>query len=197
MRLRRVLLRWQAPQPCRSHHGQPWQGRVGPYASPYAARSRTPLGSGRGFRAVMPVVGQLTARNRSLLAPGSGAAALGGALRGMIHWRVRVRCGPAVCAACGGNLKPALVATHGGADLGRLLTGQPGSRSCRSAKAAGSNQGRREAILPKAPEGQGRAAAAVCAVAVPGEAGWVGQEVVDCCRPGCRRAPQTARFCWS
>jgi hypothetical protein len=155
-------------------------------------RGRVPLGAQAGVSCCScPSWGQLTARNRSLLAPG------GGALRGMIHRRVRVRCGPAVCAACGGNLKPALVATHGGADLGRLLTGQPGSRSCRSAKAAGSNQGRREAILPKAPEGQGRAAAAVCAVAVPGEAGWVGQEVVDCCRPRCRRAPQTARFCWS
>jgi hypothetical protein len=100
------------PVPCRSA----WRG---PYASPYAARSRTPLGSGRGFVLFMPVVGQLTARNRSLLAPGSGAAALGGALRGMIHRRVRVRCGPAVRAASGNHLKPALVATHGGADLGR------------------------------------------------------------------------------
>jgi hypothetical protein len=128
---------------------------------------------------------------------GSGAAAPGGALRAIdssarpCSWWTF---GPHHLRR---QSEPALVTTHGGADLGRLLTGQPGSRSCRSAKAAGSNQGRREAILPKAPEGQWRAAAAVCAVAVPGQAGWLGQEVRGLLSARSRRAPQTARFCWS
>ena len=43
--------------------GQPWRGRVGPYASPYAERSRTPRGSGRRVRAGhAPSWGQSAAR---------------------------------------------------------------------------------------------------------------------------------------
>jgi hypothetical protein len=50
-RLRRVLLRWQAPQPCRSRPGatvaeavDPYASRyASPYASPYAGHPRTPL----------------------------------------------------------------------------------------------------------------------------------------------------------
>jgi hypothetical protein len=32
-RLRRVLLRWQAPQPCRLHPGRPWPGQLTPTSS--------------------------------------------------------------------------------------------------------------------------------------------------------------------
>ena len=185
------------PVPCRSA----WRG---PYASPYAARSRTPLGSGRGFVLFMPVVGPVDRKKLQPTGPREW--------RGRTGWRGRA----GWCASLDdSSARPRSWRTFGPRRLRQPSQACPGcySRWCRPWSivdrasraqgsvgrhtAAGRNQGRCEAILPNAPRRAGRAAAAVCAVADPGQAGWLGQEVLGRCGPGCRPAPQTARFCRS
>jgi len=108
-RLRRVLLRWQAPQPCRYRSGRrggrgrrPYaNGYASPYASPYAGHPRTPH---------RPEVGSPQLRPPR----GSGAATPGGALRAIdSSARPRLvadlRSAPPAAAS-----QPAWITTHGG-----------------------------------------------------------------------------------
>jgi hypothetical protein len=99
-RLRRVLLRWQAPQPCRSRPGatvveavDPYAGLYAePYAGLYAGHLRTPS----------PPGGRITAGH----APRGGVERPRRVVRfaRLIHRRVGVLGGPSARAACGGNV---------------------------------------------------------------------------------------------
>jgi hypothetical protein len=151
-RLRRVLLRWQAPQPCRSgprgtvaEAVDPYaSGYASPYASPYAGHPRTPsLLGGRIPAGQTPSWGQSAAKTAADWPPYGGVERTGRAVRfaQLMHRPVRILGGPAVRAAFGGNLKPALVATQCVAVMARRVNrcwrwltwrryawGRPGSR---------------------------------------------------------------------
>jgi hypothetical protein len=78
-----------------------------------------------------------------------------------------------------------------------LLTGQPGSRFCRSAKAAGATKDAARRSCPKLQKGRGGRLLLSAPLLIPvRQVGWV-RKSVGRCRPGCRRASQTARFCCS
>jgi hypothetical protein len=122
-RLRRVLLRWQAPQPCRSRPGRPWPGRldpyvipyVNPYVIPYAQGWRTPASVvERICPAQSPSWGQSAAKTAADWPPYGGVERPGRKVRfaRSIHRPVRVLGVPSARAACGGSLKPDLVTTY-------------------------------------------------------------------------------------
>ena len=100
-RLRRVLLRWQAPQPCRSrpgsHRGRGRRPYASGYASPYAGHPRTPPVRMPASVQVMPYGGVERPRRKVRFAR-------------LIHRRGRVLGVPSARAACGGN--PALTDCH-------------------------------------------------------------------------------------
>jgi len=85
-RLRRVLLRWQVPQPYRPdlvHGDRGGWTYASPYAGPYAHQRRTPHPAGRRITAGHAPRGASRPHNPRPTGPprGSGAAAAGGALR--------------------------------------------------------------------------------------------------------------------
>jgi hypothetical protein len=95
-RLRRVLLRWQAPQPCSTHRATRltrarWRAGgpyvipyVNPYVIPYALEVRTPGFAGRAHQCwSVPLRGGRRRQKNRVPGPprGSGAAAPQGALR--------------------------------------------------------------------------------------------------------------------
>ena len=108
-RLRRVLLRWQAPQPLPIFARTPMWSGGRPTLIPTHVR-RVPLaGSRADSRWSCPPQGEW-----------SGRAARSASRDSLIR-RGRVLGGPSARAASGGNLKPALVATQGGVWLHRAI----------------------------------------------------------------------------
>ena len=114
-RLRRVLLRWQAPQPCHSCPGRLWPGRLTPTSFPMSTptsfptrRVGVPLASvlERICPGSPPEGGQSAAKTAADWPPSGGVERPGRKVRfaRLIHRPGRVLGGPVVRAACGGNL---------------------------------------------------------------------------------------------
>jgi hypothetical protein len=113
--LRRVLLRWQAPQPWRSRPPVPaWPRRLTPTPDPTrnptldpTPATRVPPFTARPARSPWscPLVGLVGRKNRGRLAPLGGVERPRRVVRfaRLIHRRGRDLGGPAVRAACGGN----------------------------------------------------------------------------------------------
>jgi hypothetical protein len=116
-----VLLRWQAPQPCRSPPRSAVAGAVGPYADPYARDSRTPRRPEGLFPLLMPLGGQSAAVSAADWPPSGEWCGQAERMRfaRLMQRPGRLLGGPAVRAAFGGNLKPALAATQGGTTVHR------------------------------------------------------------------------------
>jgi hypothetical protein len=101
-----VLLRWQAPQPCRSWPDATVAGAADPTLISHEREARTSRRPEGGFPLVMPLVRPVGRKDCGRLAPHGGVVRPGRVVRfgRLIHRRGRVLGGSAVRAAFGGNL---------------------------------------------------------------------------------------------